>query len=102
MDFIKLDLFQLYELYLMIHERAYEAGFKESRNLDTKEALKDIEILKETPMMSTEAVGLLQIVDEHYHNLTEAFYEDWDAEEFKLREETIIAIMSELKRIADL
>jgi hypothetical protein len=102
MDFVKLDTLQMYELYIIMNTAAYEMGKSESRKVSPQEALKEIERLKQFPMTSTEAKNLLPLLDEYYQDLSEAFDDDWENEEYTMREETIKTIIAELQRISQL
>lgn len=102
MDFVKLDYFDLFQLYLIMQERIHHAAHNPDYKLDTIKAVEDLDSLKTIPMTKTEAEGILKIVNDYYDELSIAYEDAWDTEEYVLREDTVKRIKAEVERIAQL
>ncbi len=102
MDFVKLDYFDLFQLYLIMQEKIHHASHNPDYKLNTVKAVEDLDSLKSIPMTNGEAVGILNVVNEYHDELSMAYEDAWDTEEYLIREDTVKRIKSEVERIANL
>lgn len=101
MDFVKLDFFETLELYSIMSDAAGRNN-PEFEPLKGEALVRALENLQSLPMTKKEASNLLPFINDYYSDLSDAFDDDWDDEEFKLRETTVKTILSEVERISKL